>query len=358
VAAKHSGLIVAEASVELICAEDIEVEKMVWLWYARLFRRSISLLEGPPEKGKSTILASLAACESNGHSFPGETQGHEPGCVVMLVAEDDIKTIVKPRLIAAGANFKRVHVLKATRDDAGDLVPFHLSDDCDRLAVECRKVGATLVIIDPLVSYLGSRSKKAVETSNDMQVRKALLPLNDLAQDLGAAVVAVRHYRKGRGTDAIEAGGGSIAFSALARVLLSALPDDEDPNRYLFSVAKGNYVPKEKRPAIRYTIVPSEHDPAIGRIQWGEAVQRTTEEIMAALAEKAKTEHSVKDRAGEWLAKRLAAGPVPRSTVIKEGIEAGFSESTIKRAETRLGVISAKSGYPATSTWTLPEGDM
>src|SRR5205085_2927529 len=118
------------------------------------------------------------------------------------------------------------------------------------------------VIVDPLVSFLGSRTGRTLNTANDLEVRKALAPLKELAEYLRASVAAIRHYRKGRGTDAIEAGGGSIGFSALVRVIIAALddPESEDGNRHFLAVAKNNLVAKNQRPALTYEIVPADED--------------------------------------------------------------------------------------------------
>ena len=91
---------------------------------------------GRAEKGKSTLLVDLAARITRGHSFPGETETRQPGNVVMLIAEDDIAATVVPRLIAAGADLTRIYFLTATKDERGDIVPFHLSDDCERLRAQ------------------------------------------------------------------------------------------------------------------------------------------------------------------------------------------------------------------------------
>jgi putative DNA primase/helicase len=118
--------------VELIRAADVTVKKLEWLWHARLAIGAITLVEGGPEKGKSTLLTDLSARVSKGQSFPGETDTREPRNVVMLVAEDDTSTTVVPRLTAAGADLNRIYFLGATKDEEGQIVPFHMSDDCDR----------------------------------------------------------------------------------------------------------------------------------------------------------------------------------------------------------------------------------
>jgi hypothetical protein len=126
--------------VELICAADVKVVKLNWLYRARLAYGAITLFEGGPEKGKSTILCDFAARVTRGHSFPGETETRDPGNVVMLVAEDDIEATVVPRLKAAGADLKRIFFLGLTKDEHGVIVPFHLSDDSERLRLKCEQV--------------------------------------------------------------------------------------------------------------------------------------------------------------------------------------------------------------------------
>jgi len=343
-----------DGSTEFVYASDIEYRKLDWLWYPRLLRRALSLLEGPPDKGKSTILCELAARESRGHSFPGETKGRPPGFVVMLSAEDDLEATVMPRLTAAGADLKRIRIAKATRDDKGQPVPFHISDDLKSLRKECLDRGATMVTIDPLVSYLGSRYKKSVETNSDMEVRKSLLPLKELSEDINAVVIAVRHYRKGRGTDAIEAGGGSIAFTGLSRVLLSTLPDPFNSEQYLLSIPKNNLVKKSDRAAFVYKIVPSDHDPTIGRILWGEEVSMSTEEILVTLSESKKEANSssaVAD-AKAFLLEALASREWVLATDVQDaGGKRGITVRILGIARKKLGVEVQKKDH---WYWRLP----
>lgn len=333
-----------QSSLEFTRAIDITARKLNWVWHARLARGAISLLEGPPEKGKSTLLCDLAARITKGESMPGETSGREPANVVMLVAEDALDVTVVPRLVAAGADLGRIDFLTVTRDEKGQIVPFHLSDDCDRLREKCREVDALFVVVDPLVSYLGSRRGKTLNTGNDLEVRKALAPLKELAEQLDAVVVAIRHYRKGKGTDALEAGGGSIAFTALVRVILAALPDPNDANRYLFAVAKNNLVDRKKRPALAYQIASCEQDPDTSRIVWGDAIHMSAGEILEAAAEKAKDkETGAGAKARAFLRECLVTGDwVPAAEVFGKAEQQGISEKTLKRAKAKLGVETRK----------------
>jgi RecA-family ATPase len=349
-------------SVEFICAAEVKVEKMYWLWRARLAKGHISLVEGGPEKGKSTMLADLAARVSRGHSFPNETETRAPANVVMLIAEDDIAATVVPRLMAAGADLTRIFFLAVTTDSRGDVVPFHLSDDCTRLRDKCKAIGdVALVIVDPLVSFMGSRIGRTLNTYNDMEVRKALAPLKTLAEETRAAVAAIRHYRKGSGLDAMEAGGGSVAFAAWVRVMLAALPDPNDETTYLLAVAKNNLVKKSQRPALAYAIVPAATDPDIGCIAWGRTVDMSANEILAAQAEADKNNSGKVAVAKQFLETFLAGGQwVATKELLKTAKELhGLAESAVRRAKDVLPQVQAEKqkggwGWKWVATAELP----
>jgi hypothetical protein len=199
------------------------------------------------------------------------------------------------------------------------------------------------VVVDPLVSFLGSRTGRTLNTYNDMEVRKALAPLKELAERTRAAVAAIRHYRKNKGTDAMEAGGGSVAFAALVRVIIASLPDPGDGTRYLLAVAKNNLVVKSKRPALSYNIVPSEKDPDIGRIAWGGAVDMSANEIFAAQAEVDKDSSGKVGEAKQFLELLLASGEWMPTTEIMKAAEAnGLSKRSVQRAKDAATIVVEK----------------
>ena len=331
--------------IELINASDVPVVKLEWLWYARLARGGITLLEGAAEKGKSTVLVDLTARVSRGQSFPGDTVTRAPGRVVMLIAEDDLGATVVPRLREAGADLTNIYFLHATRDEKGNPRPFHLSDDAGRLSDKCDEVGAVLVVIDPLVSYLGSSKGRPLNPYNDMETRQALAPLKELAERTRASVVAIRHYRKNHGADALNAGGGSVAFTALVRVIIAALPDPDDPSRYLLAIAKNNLVEKSKRPALVYEIVPGDHDPEIGRIAWGGTVDMSANDILLAQADADKNAGGKVADALQFLEQLLAGGEWMPTTEIQRAADAhGYSKAALQRAKSMSSIVAEKKG--------------
>ena len=80
-----------------------------------------------------------------------------------------------------------------------------------------------LLIVDPIVSAITGDSHKNAE------VRRGLQPLADLAASTRCALLGITHFSKGTaGRDPVERLTGSLAFGALARVVLVAAKHQEE----------------------------------------------------------------------------------------------------------------------------------
>ena len=97
-------------------------EPVSWLWPNYIPHAALSLLDGDPDLGKSTITLDWAARVSNGSPMPpaaGRPGALPPGAVLLLSAEDDLRRTIKPRLAAAGADMSRIHQLESMPDGTG-----------------------------------------------------------------------------------------------------------------------------------------------------------------------------------------------------------------------------------------------
>jgi RecA-family ATPase len=104
-----------------------------------------------------------------------------------------------------------------------------------------------LVIIDPLMSYMGAES----DVYRDNAVRAVLTPYTKMAGKYGFSFIVVRHLRKNASDAAAVCRGiGSIGFSGLARCVLSLEQDEHGV--ITVSVAKHSYMPI--RTSFSYTI--------------------------------------------------------------------------------------------------------
>ena len=205
-----------------ILASDVEPEKVCWFWQRRMPLGKLTVLDGDPGAGKSTICLDVAARASTGRAMPDGTPGVEGGAVI-LSAEDGAADTIVPRLGLAGADLTRILLLQNLETNEGPR-PVILPDDLDEVRVAIHRVGAVLVVVDPLMAMLTG----AVDAHRDQDVRRALLPLANLAEETGVAIVVVRHLIKGMGSNPLYRGGGSIGIIGAARSGLLVMLDPED----------------------------------------------------------------------------------------------------------------------------------
>ena len=235
-------------------AADIKPTRVVWLWPGWLPAGRLALLGGRPGDGKSSVTIDLAARLSTGSPLPDGYRPPAPLTVLILSGEDDPSDTIVPRLVAAGADLERVVIANGEVLDreTGLSRSWTLPNDVPELANLVRDSGADLVVIDPLAAFTGM----GVDTHRDAVVRSMLLPLSTMARHEKCAVVGVRHHRKGGATDARDAGAGSVAYTAAARIEWVAGRDPEDQSRRVLAVSKTNIAAVP--PSRLYRLVPAE----------------------------------------------------------------------------------------------------
>jgi hypothetical protein len=94
-------------TVRLLNGGDLEPEVIRWLWDGWLARGKLHVMAGAPGTGKTTIALALAATISTGGRFPDGARC-EAGNVLIWSGEDDPKDTLLPRLLAMGADRKRI----------------------------------------------------------------------------------------------------------------------------------------------------------------------------------------------------------------------------------------------------------
>ena len=229
---------------------DVAPEAVRWLWEGRIPLGKLTVLEGDPKGGKSTMTLDLMARVSTNSPMPDGTLSDLDGRAycVLLTAEDGLADTVRPRLDLAGADVSRVMVWEgvlSTTDESTELRMPSLPLDVLRLEALVTELAAKLVVVDVLAAYLGDR----VDSHHDNDVRRALAPLAKMAESTGAAVVVLRHLNKGGGTKAMYRGGGSIGISGQARsILLSGLDPNDETNRRRVLAVTGCNVAAEGHP--------------------------------------------------------------------------------------------------------------
>ena len=245
-----------------ILISEVESERVSWLWRGWLALGKISVMDGDPGLGKSAGGLDLAARVSTGSPFPDGAEC-EAGGVVVLSAEDGLADTIKPRLEAAGADTSRISSLKTVVTGTGESRqerPFALPKDLPLLEREIARVGAKLVIVDPLMAFLGEK----IDAHKDQDVRRALTPLAAMADRTGAAVQLVRHLNKGEGKIPVYRGGGSIGIIGAARMGSLVAVDPQDENRRVLAPTKNNLATRPK--SLSYALEEAENGAV--RVAW------------------------------------------------------------------------------------------
>lgn len=311
----------------MLRASDLKRRHVQWLWDNRIPHGMVTLIDGDPGVGKSTMTIDLAARVSRGGPMPDGTPGRPPSSVVILSAEDDPEVTIGPRLEAAGADRERVYLLQGIRDEHGNPTPPTVPDEIEVIRQAVRSVRAGLVIIDPLVAYLDAK----IDSHRDQQVRRAMSAFKMLAEQEGCAVLLVRHLTKGSGgSKAIYRGGGSIGMNAHARAALLVAPHPQD--RTLAVVAQTKLNVGEKQPSLSFRLAPWEEDDTWAQVVWEGQIDLTADEVL----EEPDQRRNPRDAAREWILDTLSTGLLRAEALEEAAIEEGITQATFRRARTEL----------------------
>jgi putative DNA primase/helicase len=333
----------------LIRASDVQPEAVNWLWKGWLAASMLHLIGGSPGTGKTTIAVSLAATISSGGAWPDGTCA-KAGRVVIWSGEDDYRVTLVPRLRAAGADMRQVILVNGIRQ-RGERFPFDPARDMDALRSALANVsGIRLIVIDPIVSAVSK------DSHNNGDVRRGLQPLVDLGIQMGTAVLGITHFSKGtQGRDPLERVTGSLAFGALARLVMvtgKQEADDDRPERRFLLRAKSNVGPDGGGFVydLQQRELPDYPDISASLVVWGEAIHGTARELLAE-AETPDSERDMAKDAVEFLRTSLQLGPRSAEDLKREAKAAGIGWRTIERHKKRAGVASRKKGMGTGWEW-------
>ncbi len=332
-----------QVTIEVTALADVEPEQVRWLWSGYVPLGKLTLLDGDPGVGKSTVALDLASRISTGRPMPDGTTT-DLGTVILLTAEDGLSDTVRPRLEVAGANLDRIRAVTGLRDLLTDeWTPISLPGAIVPLWEGLQELEPSLVIVDPLAAYLGSE----VNTWRDHDVRRALSPLKELAEILGSTILAIRYLTKGPGGQALYRGGGSIGIIGAARAAFLIARDPGDREQRVLAPVKMNLGPMP--PAFRFRLEPVEH---AARIVWEGASDVTADRLLAGAQDE--EERTLVEEAQEFLLDRLQHGSVFVAELTREARDMGLSSRTLRRAQSSLAVRSERDGFGGKVRWSLP----
>jgi AAA domain-containing protein len=322
--------IVRKNRLELTCATLASVERteIEWLWRDRIPKNALTIVEGDGGRGKSTIIAELCSRLSKGERLIDDDQDRPSHNILLLAAEDDPSCVLRPRFEACGADLNRIRF-----DDQSMILN---EDGIEALTEAIKKHSINIVVIDPIVSFLG----RGIDMNKGNDVRSILGPLGKLGREIGCTFIVVRHFNKSRDGSASQKGAGSVDFRNAARSVLQVI--HADGITYL-ALEKTNYAARAK--TLTFSIEG-------GKVVWGESSDMTADEIHSE--NQASTEsRSALEEAIEFLTIELTNGGKPSKDILRTGRESGHSDKTLRRAKDKLGVKVTK--LATCWMWEMPK---
>jgi putative DNA primase/helicase len=327
--------------------DTVVKEILCWLWFGYFAVGKLNLLNGDPGLGKSLALLDIIARVTTGRKWPDGTPNNNAGRALLISFEDDLADTIRPRLEAAEADLSRVDFLQGIRgynpDGNENVRPFDLRRDIlsldEAISDDCKIIG-----IDPLSACMGE-----TDTHKNAEVRAALMPLIELAQRRGVAIVGVSHLNKSGGGNAIYRTSGSLAFVAAARSVWLVIKDKENPRKRLFLPAKNNLAADTN--GLSYQIMDQDGQPVLA---WSrEPIMMTADEALTPEPKRASKgmREAKQGEAEQWLRAYLSGGAKSSDEVNTAATKAGYSRRMLWNAKDAIDVLPYREGFGRDGTW-------
>lgn len=197
-----------ETNLKIINMSDVESKEISWLWYPFIPYGKLTIIQGDPGEGKTTLVLNIAAVLSKGQGLDEHMNPEQPMHIIYQTAEDGLADTVKPRLEKAQADCNNIYVIDETD------VSLSMLDE--RIEQAILKEKAKLMILDPIQAYLGAK----MDMNRANEARDMTKHLGQVAERTGCAIVLIGHMNKNAGGKVAYRGMGSIDFFAVARSVL------------------------------------------------------------------------------------------------------------------------------------------
>lgn len=304
--------------LKMIRMSEVQSQEIEWLWYPFIPYGKLTIIQGDPGDGKTTMVLNLAAKLSKGEALDENMKVTEPVNVIYQTAEDGLADTVKPRLELAGADCERIIVI-----DESDK---SLSMVDERLEQAIVRTGVRLLILDPIQAYLGG----GMDMNRANEARDMTKKLGALAEKTKCAIILIGHMNKASGNKAAYRGMGSIDFFAVARsVLLVGRVEGESNTRAVVQI-------KNNLAAFGH---PKAFALSEDGFKWLGDYEITVDEVLGGITPKANKMEQAKQMLRE-LAETQSA--VLSNEIFDRANELGISKRTLENAKKELGVQTRK----------------
>lgn len=327
-----------EPNLKLINMEQVEVEKIDWLLYPFIPFGKVTIVQGDPGEGKTTMVLQIIAKLTKGEAvLPSDsaesaleekTMALEPINVIYQTAEDGLGDTIKPRFLSAGADCSRVMVID-DNDQALTMMDARLEE-------AIIKTKARLVVLEPIQGFLGA----AVDMHRANEIRPLMKRVAVLAEKYHCAIILIGHMNKNSNGKSSYRGLGSIDFQAAARSVLIVGRIKDEPEIRVVCHVKSSLAPEGKSIAFRL-----EKDTGF---EWIGEYDISADDLLSG-DNRGQKIHAAK----EFLQEVLASGSVAQTKVAEEAESRGIKKKTLWNAKKELEIDSVKIGNQW--FWMLPE---
>ena len=323
--------------LKLIHMEDVVSKAVEWLWYPYIPYGKITIIEGDPGEGKTTLVLKLAAALSRGLPLPcDDDKEYEPIHIIYQTAEDGIEDTIKPRLEKAGADCSMIRVIDETDKE--------LSMTDDRLEQAIIETGARLIILDPIQAYIGA----TVDMHRANEIRPVLKHLGIIAEKHNCAIILIGHMNKASGSKSTYRGLGSIDIQATARSVLLVARLRDKPNIRIMAHDKSSLAPAGD--AIGFEMTEDNGMVCIG------PYDITIDELLSGNEGRGKKKLDI---AENFIKEYFGSNKViPSNEIMMEAAKRSIKRNTLLSAKKKLGITSDKEKAEDGTiywTWVMPE---
>jgi putative DNA primase/helicase len=371
--------------LDIVKFESLKRRGVQWLWEGYIPAGSIIGLTGEVGTGKSLVIVDWAASTTNRKPWPDGKRAADPQNFVLMTAEDDLETVVLPRLEAAGADLKRCRAIPLVTSDKNNKRPIVLAKDIARLEATINDIGNVgMVAIEPILGFLGSTKDTNTHVAAD--IRQVLGQLADLAHRRRFTVILGSNTPKGtrNALDSFMASAAQVRQMRGGYITVKEYDDDKrETDRIFFRRARPLTVGGNP-PGLVYRILGNVVGPcaetgldvSAGCLQWEGIVEGTADEALRAAHFDPKTRgtddtletRKELEKAKDVIMRQLGSGMPVDSDDIKAHAGAELIKpGTLRRAKEDLGIVvrqrPAREGERSKDgklrprwEWLLPEG--
>lgn len=309
---------ILNCELKLINMEDVKCENVEWLWYPFIPYGKITIIQGDPGEGKTTLVLQIIAKLTKGDTIING-EGKEPINIIYQTAEDGLSDTIKPRLVSANADCSKVLVI----DDKE--APLTMLDV--RLEKAIAETGARLVVLDPIQGFLGAD----VDMHRANEIRPVMKHIAEIAEKYRCAVILVGHMNKCNVGKSAYRGLGSIDFQAAARSVLIVGRIKNEPEIRAVCQIKNSLAPEAKSIAFRLN--------EKNGFEWIGECDVKADELLCGTAKGMKQKTAI-----HFLEDTLSKGKMAQTKIAELAEEKGISNKTLRNAKKSLDIKASKIG--------------